>query len=111
MSLLLIYEVFVECLVCAKHFARDTVDNRNFNSQSLSLGARRSKERDPYSSLYKSVFEVCSRFCDILEENSPIQIGADKFLGKLFGGGVISELRKPYERWHFQELDFVESEA
>lgn len=57
------------------------------------------------------MFEICSRFCDILEENYLIQTGVDKFLGKLFGGGVISELKEPYERWYFQGLDFVESEA
>lgn len=61
------------------------------------VGGRKTKKENTS----RSLVEVCTSCCDISEEGHLIQSGAYRFCGKLFGG-VISELNKLYEKWHFQ---------
>lgn len=40
-----------------------------------------------------------------------IQIGPGRFCTESFGGHVVSEQSKIYEKWHFQELEIIDSRA
>lgn len=48
---------------------------------------------------------------DISEKGYLIQIGPGRFCTESFGGHVISEQSKIYEKWHFQELEIIDSRA